>query len=160
MVAIGKCGSFTLCGKRGMPQRLPIRTSPLQATNSTNGEQYTRSRAAACTAFAMLDALCMYCSCCFFANQRESLSYGDPRWRNCFNSAAAHSCQSCGQEVSACGRSTWLSEDAVAAAAAELVAAYVDATADLMELPMRGRWQRARVVMRCEELIQCSIASS
>jgi hypothetical protein len=139
-----------------MPRRLPIPTSRLQATHSTNGEQ----DAAACTAYAMLDALCMYCSCCFFANQRESLSWGDPSWRNCFNSAAAHSCQSCGQEDSACGRSMWLSEDALAAAAAELVAAYVDATADLMELPMRGRWQRARVVMRCEELIQCSAASS
>jgi hypothetical protein len=98
----------------------------------------------------------MYCPCCFFANEREGATYGDPTWRNCFNAGCASRCQSCSAEVSALRRSRWFNEDVLAAVSADVVSAYLDATGDLMELPLRGRWPGARVVARCENVIQCS----
>ena len=97
----------------------------------------------------------MYCPGCFFANERERASYGDPTWRNCFNAGSASRCQSCSEEVSVPRRSRWFNEDVLAAVSAEMVSAYFDATGDLMELPLRGRWPGARVVARCEDVIQC-----
>ena len=102
------------------------------------------------------DTLCMYCSSCFFANERERVSHGDAGWRNCFNAAAACICQCCGMEVSACGRSRWLNHDLLAAVAGDLLDAYDDATCDLMECALRGRWGRARVVAKREEIVACS----
>lgn len=98
----------------------------------------------------------MYCPCCFFANEREGANYGDPTWRNCFNEGSASMCQSCGAEVSALRRSRWFNEDVLAAVSADVVSAYLDATGDLMELSLRGRWPGARVVASCEDVIQCS----
>jgi len=97
----------------------------------------------------------MYCSNCFFANERERLSFGDECWRNCFNASDARSCRCCGMQASACGRSRWLSGDAVAAAAGLLVAAYDDGTCDFVESALRGRWFGARVVEKREEVVQC-----
>ena len=97
----------------------------------------------------------MYCPTCFFSNERESVTYGDPTWRNCFNEAQSYSCRSCGVEVSSCSRSKWLNEHVVAAVSEEMVYAYTDATCDLMESALRGRWLGARVVARCEEILQC-----
>jgi hypothetical protein len=57
-------------------------------------------------------------------------------------------------------RSRWFNEDVLAAVSADMVSAYVDATGDLMELPLRGRWPGARVIARCEDVIQCCISVS
>ena len=83
------------------------------------------------------------------------MTCGDATWRNCFNAAAASACKSCLEDVTVCGRSMWLDEDALAGVRADMVSAYDDAAADLLELALRGRWRGARVVARREEVMQC-----